>query len=69
MWYGIVLSHFDHSCFVWDNCADYLLDKLEKPQNWAARVITGKTYDMKVRAVARRDNGGGGGGYIHVHLP
>ena len=45
------------------------LDKLEKLQNRAARVITGKTYDTdKVRVVARRDNWGGGG-YIHVHIP
>jgi hypothetical protein len=45
---AIVLSHFDHCCFViWGNCADYLLDKLEKLQNRAARVIIGKTYDIR----------------------
>ena len=37
--YAIVLSHFDYCSLIWDNCSDYQLDKLQKPQNRAARVI------------------------------
>ena len=44
---AIVLSHFDYCSLVWDNCADYLLDKLQKLQNRAAHVITDKTYDVR----------------------
>jgi hypothetical protein len=29
----IVLSHFDYCSLVWDNCSDYLLNKLQKLQN------------------------------------
>jgi hypothetical protein len=40
---AIVLSHFDYCKLVWDNSSDYLLNKLQKLQNRAARVITGRT--------------------------
>jgi hypothetical protein len=40
---AIVLSHFDYCSLVWDNCSDYLLNKLQKLQNRAASVITGRT--------------------------
>jgi predicted dinucleotide-binding enzyme len=40
---AIVLSHFDYCSLVWDNCCDYLKNKLQKLQNRAARIITGKT--------------------------
>ena len=30
---------------VWDECADYLLTKLQKLQNRAARVMTGSSYE------------------------
>ena len=32
---------------MWDNCSNYLLDKLQKMQNRAARVITGKPYEVR----------------------
>ena len=41
---GIILPHFDYCSLVWDECADYLLAKLQKLQNRAARVITGSSY-------------------------
>ena len=41
---GIILPHFDYWSLVWDECADYLLAKLQKLQNRAARVITGSSY-------------------------
>ena len=43
---AIVLSHFDYCSLVWDECADYLLKKLQKLQNRAARVITGSSYEI-----------------------
>ena len=42
---AIILSHFDYCSLVWDECADYLLTKLQKLQNRAARVITGSSYE------------------------
>ena len=41
---AIILSHFDYYSLVWDECADYLLTKLQKLKNRAARVITGSSY-------------------------
>ena len=40
---AIVLSHFDYCSLVWGNCCEYLIDKLQKLQNRAARIITGST--------------------------
>jgi hypothetical protein len=42
---AIVLSHFDYCSLVWDNCCDYLKNRLQKLQNRAARIITAKTYE------------------------
>ena len=36
---AIILPHFDYCSLVWDNCSDYLNDKLQKLQNRAARTI------------------------------
>ena len=44
---AVVISHCDYCSMVWDNCADYLLEKLQKLQNRAARVITSKSYEVK----------------------
>jgi hypothetical protein len=44
---AIILPHFDYCSLVWDNCSDYLIDKLQKLQNRAARVITGRTYETR----------------------
>jgi hypothetical protein len=44
---AIILPHFDYCSLVWDNCSDYLIDKLQKLQNRAARVITSKTYETR----------------------
>jgi hypothetical protein len=37
----------DPGYLVWDNCSDYLIDKLQKLQNRAAHVITSKTYETR----------------------
>ena len=42
---AIILSHFDYWSLVWDECADYLLTKLQKLQNREARVITDSSYE------------------------
>ena len=53
---AIVLSHFDYCSLVWDNCCEYLTDKLQKLQNRAARIITGKTYDVSSDDVLKELN-------------
>jgi hypothetical protein len=41
------MPHFDYCSLVWDNCSKYLLEKLQKLQNRAARGITGKSYETR----------------------
>ena len=53
---AIVLSHFDYCSLVWDNCCEYLTDKLQKFQNRAARIITGRTYDVSSDDVLKELN-------------
>ena len=53
---AIILSHFDYCSLVWDECADYLLTKLQKLQNRAARVITGSSYETKSEDILRELN-------------
>ena len=45
---AIVLPYFDYCSLVWESCSVYLQDKLQKMQNRAARVITGKPYDTRI---------------------
>jgi hypothetical protein len=47
---------FDYCSLVWDNCSDYLLNKLQKLQNRAARVITGRTYETRSKDVLKELN-------------
>ena len=53
---SITLSHFDYCSLVWDNCCEYLTDKLQKLQNRAARIITGRTYDVRSDDVLKELN-------------
>ncbi len=52
---AIVLSHISIivACMVWDNCSDYQLAKLQKLQSRAARVITGRTYEISSKDVLK----------------
>ena len=50
---AIILPHFDYCSLVWDNCSDYLIDKLQKLQNSAASVITGRSYETRSRDVLK----------------
>ena len=43
----IVQPYFDYCSPLWDNCGIGLKDRLQKFQNWAARVISGATYDVR----------------------
>ena len=42
---SLVECHFRYKDIVWGNCGETLLNKLQKIQNRAARVITGSDYD------------------------
>ena len=35
----------------WDTCSNYLIENLQKLQNRAARVISGKTYEIRSREI------------------
>lgn len=43
----IILPHLDYCSLVWDTCNNYLIKKLHKMQNRAARFITGKLYETR----------------------
>ena len=51
---ALILPHFDY-CRL-DNCRKYLLDKLQKVQNRAAKVITGRPFDISSSTVLRELN-------------
>ena len=44
MYTSIVESHFRNCCSVWGCCGETLLDKLQKLQNRAARIVTNSCY-------------------------
>ena len=48
---AIILPHFDYCSLVWDIGNAYSLEKLQKMQNRAARVITGKSYDVRSKDI------------------
>ena len=48
-----ILPHFDYCSLVWDTCSNNLLGKLQKMQNRAARVITGKSYEVRSDDILR----------------
>ena len=41
----LVQPYFDYCSAVWDSCSSYLVNKLQKLQNRAARVLTSSSYD------------------------
>ena len=48
---AIVQPHFDYCSLVWDIGNAYSLEKLQKMQNRAARVITGKSYEVRSQSI------------------
>ena len=45
---SLVQPHFDYYSLVWGNCGKTLSNKLQKLQNFAARVITSSNFDVDV---------------------
>ena len=43
---SLILPYFDYCSMIWDNAANYNLQKLQKMQNRAARIVTGNNYDI-----------------------
>ena len=48
---AIVQPHFDYCSLVWDIGNTYSLEKLQKMQNMAARVITGRSYEVRSQSI------------------
>ena len=48
---ALILPHFDYCSLVWSNCSETLKSNLQKPQNRAARVITGDNYDVRSKQI------------------
>ena len=48
---AIVKPHFDYCSLVWDMGKAYSLEKLQKMQNRAARVITGRLYEVRSETI------------------
>ena len=46
-----VMPYFDYCSLVWYTCSNYLIENLQKLQNRAARVISGKTYEIRSREI------------------
>ena len=45
MYKGIVEPHFNYCCSVWGSCGTTRLNKLQKLQNRAARIVTDSDFD------------------------
>ena len=45
MYISIVEPHVRNCCSVWGCCGETLIDKLQKLQNHAARIVTNSSYD------------------------
>ena len=54
---ALVLPHFDYCCEVWDTIGISLSDRLQKLQNRAARVITGRKNEHGQSALALNELG------------
>ena len=48
---ALIMAYFDYCSLVWDTCSNYLIENLQKLQNRAARVISGKTYEIRSREI------------------
>ena len=53
---AIILPYFDYCSLVWTNCSEYLRDKMQKMQNRAARVITGRPYEIATKEMFKELN-------------
>ena len=44
---ALIMPYFDYCSLVWDTYSNYLIENLQKLQNRAARIVSGKTYDIR----------------------
>ena len=51
---SLILSYFDYCNMVWENTAKYNLQKIQKMQNRAARILTGSSYDVPTTDLMRQ---------------
>ena len=51
---ALIQSHFDYCNLVWGNCGKTLFDRLQKPQNRAARVLTFSSCDADANLLIRQ---------------
>ena len=51
---ALIQSHFDYCNLVWGNCGKTLLDRPQKLQNRAARVLTFSSYDADANRLIRQ---------------
>ena len=48
---ALIMAYFDYCSLAWDTCSNYLIKNLQNLQNRAARVISGKTYEIRSREI------------------
>ena len=51
---SLILPYFDYCNMVWENTAKYNLQKIQKMQNRAARILTGSSYDVPTTDLMRQ---------------
>ena len=51
---SLILPYFDYCNMVWENTAKYNLQKIQKMQNRAARILTGSSYDVSTTDLMRQ---------------
>ena len=53
---SLIQQHFDYCSVIWDKLAGGLGQKLQRMQNWAARIITGSDYYTRSSEILRSLN-------------
>ena len=51
---SLILPYFDYCNMVWENTTKYNLQKIQKMQNRAARILTGSSYDVPTTDLMRQ---------------
>ena len=51
MYNGIVEPNFNYCCFAWGSCGTTKLNKLQKLQNRAARIVTNSPFDYSATSL------------------
>ena len=51
---SIIEPYFSYCCLVWDGINETLSNKLQRPQNRAARVITGLPYSVRSKEIRKQ---------------